>query len=78
MNAGVASAHPTRQPGPTILLKLPLLTQLPNLSTGPLSKVRSMSIRRGSIDLYAGYEVEVARDDIDEEIEGSSDGANCE
>jgi hypothetical protein len=37
-----------------------------------------MSTRRGSIDLDAGDEVEVGRDDIDEGIEGSSDGGDCE
>ena len=32
MNCSVASAHPVRQPGPIILLKEPLLTELPNAS----------------------------------------------
>lgn len=72
MNAGVPSAHPTRHPGPTILLKLPLLIQFPKLSIGPPSKVASISTRRGISDVDSTGKTEV--DEKDEDAETESDG----
>lgn len=57
MNLGVASAHPVRTPGPTILENEPLDTALPKLSaSGTGERVRSMSTRRGTTAVAAGVD----------------------
>lgn len=78
MNAGVPSAHPTRHPGPTILLKLPLLMQLPNLSIGPPSRVASISTSRGISDVNWTCEAEVDEEEEEEETESDEDDEDDE
>jgi hypothetical protein len=55
MSFSVPSAQPVLHPGPTILLKEPLLTAFPNPSdpalSGPPSSSLSMSTILGRIDL---------------------------
>lgn len=78
MNAGVPSAQPTRHPGPTILLKLPLLMQLPNSSIGSPSKVASISTRRGMSDVNSTGEPEMDEEtEAEEEMESDEDRGEC-